>query len=149
MPQAPDGSHPSCQAASAGDNNGANAGACFMVGVARENVDPDSCHRTWYGHNPQRAWLMFAMLGDGFSAGDRVGVLVDLDVGSLSFFKNGRPLHRPKQASGRKWQRISGPVVPAVQLFDEGDAVRFISDLSVPDAVMQRSQEDGGCPGSP
>jgi hypothetical protein len=134
---------------SGGAGAGDGGGACFMVGVAREGVDPDSCHHTWYGSNPQRAWLAFVMLGDGFAAGDRVGVLVDLDGGSLSFFKNGRPIHRPKQASGRKWQRISAPVVPAVQLLDEGDAVRFISDVSVPDAVIQLSQGENRWLGSP
>jgi len=108
-----------------------------MIGVARENVDPDSCHHSWYGDRPQRAWLMFAMLGDdssSFATGDRVGVQVDLDSGSVSFFKNGNLIRRPKQASGRIWQRVKGPVVPAVQLFDEGDAVKFISDAAEPNS---------------
>lgn len=116
----------------------------MMVGVGREDVDPNACHHTWYGDNPQRAWLMFAMLGErgtnSFASGDRIGVHVDLQEGVLNFYKNGKLVRRPKQASGRVWQKLAAPVVPLVQLFDEGDAVKFISDVTLPELVVEQSR---------
>jgi len=123
-------------------------GGGLMVGVAREEVDPNACHHNNFGNRPQRAWLTFAMLGKGrqeFNVGDRVGVYVDLTAGTLMFFRNGKLIRRPKQVSGQAWQRISGPVVPAVQLFDEGDAVRFISDATVPEVAIKDALEKDFC----
>jgi hypothetical protein len=46
-----------------------------------------------------------------YKQGDRVGVLVDLDDGSLLFFKNGL-LHGPGYPSGS----VRGPVVHAMHM---------------------------------
>jgi len=123
-----------------------------MVGVAREDVNPNSCHHTRHGSGPQRAWFAVGMLGTeehSFGVGDRAGVYVNLTAGTVSFFKNGKPFWQPQQISGHAWQKVSGPLVPAVQMFDEGDAVRFISEVRLPAAVsleMERKNAEAICP---
>ena len=68
-----------------------------------------------------------------FERGDRVGFLLDLDDGSLLFFKNGAK-HGPGYPAGS----ATGPVAPAVQMYsnDEGDyegnAARLLPDAEWP-----------------
>ena len=52
--------------------------------------------------------------------GDRLGVLANLDDGSLRFFKNGSP-HGPGWPAGS----VQGPVVLGVQMGSKGDSVRL------------------------
>ena len=53
--------------------------------------------------------------------GDRLRVVVDHDEGSVGFLLNGKP-HGPGWGKGS----LSGPVVPAVQMFSEGGSVRLV-----------------------
>ena len=115
----------------------------LLVGVCRPDADPREDH----GYADRTtAWLMYA--GDGglwgngkggddhaghFDQGDRVGVLLDLDDGSLLFFKNGAK-HGPGYPAGS----VTGPVAPAVQMRyngeddDEAHAVRLLPDAEWP-----------------
>jgi hypothetical protein len=52
--------------------------------------------------------------------GDRVGVLLDLDDGSLRFFKNGVQ-HGP----GYPARSVTGPVVHAAHMMNGGSSVRL------------------------
>ena len=81
----------------------------LFLGVCRPDADPRAYHG-WREHTT--AWLMYALNGrlfgngkeddnhaGGFDQGDRLGVLVDLSVGSLLFFKNGEQ-HGPGYPAG-------------------------------------------------
>jgi hypothetical protein len=59
--------------------------------------------------------------------GDRVGVLLDLNDGSLRFFKNGVQ-HGPGFSAGS----VTGPVVHALQMGNPGDTVRLLPSASCP-----------------
>jgi hypothetical protein len=56
-----------------------------------------------------------------------VGVLLDLDNGSLRFFKNGVQ-HGPGFPAGS----VVGPVVAAVQMFEGGQSVRLLPNAETP-----------------
>jgi hypothetical protein len=62
-----------------------------------------------------------------YKQGDRVGVLLDLDNGSLRFFKNGVP-HGPGYPAGS----VTGPVVGALQMADKDDSVRLLPNAETP-----------------
>jgi len=64
----------------------------------------------------------------GFEQGDRVGVLLDLDDGSLRFFMNGVQ-NGPGYAAGS----VTGPVVAAVQMLDHNDSVRLLPNAQQPE----------------
>jgi hypothetical protein len=70
--------------------------------------------------------------GGDYSQGDRVGVLLDLNNGSLLFFKNG-VAHGPGYAAGS----VTGPVVAAVELGKANTAVRLHADVAFPAGHMQ------------
>jgi hypothetical protein len=59
-----------------------------------------------------------------YEQGDRVGVLLKLDDGSLRFFKNGTP-HGPGYR-GYGAGNVTGPVVAVVQMYYETDSVRLL-----------------------
>jgi hypothetical protein len=59
-----------------------------------------------------------------------VGVLLDLDNGSLRFFKNGVE-HGPGYPAGS----VTGPVVAAVQLVNQGRSVRLLPNTEAPAGV--------------
>ena len=56
-----------------------------------------------------------------------MGILLDLDDGSLRFFMNGVE-HGPGYPAGS----VTGPVALAVQMFREGMAVRLLPDADWP-----------------
>jgi hypothetical protein len=56
-----------------------------------------------------------------------VGVLLDLNNGSLLFFKNGVQ-HGPGYAAGS----VTGPVVVGAELFFQHQAVRLHADVAFP-----------------
>jgi hypothetical protein len=109
-------------------------------GISRPNLDPKGCYLTsgctdgWFiGAN------FAALYGNGKmgsndavpdNQGDRVGVLLDLDNGSLRFFKNGVQ-HGPGYPAGS----VNGPVVHAVQLYNTNASVRLLPDAQVPTAL--------------
>jgi hypothetical protein len=112
-----------------------NFGIC--IGISRPNLNPKGCY---LGVDCTDGWFMYtyqgALLGNGkyysdaagrYNQGDRVGVLLDLDDGSLRFFKNGVQ-HGPGYAAGS----VAGPVVAAVQMFTTGESVRLLPNVKLP-----------------
>jgi hypothetical protein len=96
-------------------------GPFFFVGVTRPNLDPTCDYAL--GRSTD-AWLIWTEAGGLFGngkhqddeagdilMGDRAGVLLDLNEGSLRFFKNGVQ-HGPGYPAGS----VTGPVVCAVQM---------------------------------
>jgi hypothetical protein len=112
----------------------------IFVGISRPNLDPRKCY---YGNHSTDGWFirasMGALNGNGkfhsneagdYEQGDRVGVLLDLDNGSLRFFKNG-VAHGPGYPAGS----VTGPVVAAVHMYDTYDSVRLLPDAEAPAGV--------------
>jgi hypothetical protein len=64
---------------------------------------------------------------DGYEQGDRVGVLLNLDDGSLRFFKNGT-----QNGPGYAACSVTGPVVAAVQMRYANKEVRMLSNAQQP-----------------
>jgi hypothetical protein len=109
----------------------------IFIGISRPNLDPtghflgSECTKGWFirGYNG-------SLFGNGkhfgdaagpYKQGDRVGVLLDLDNGSLRFFKNGIQ-HGPGYPAGS----VTGPAVHAVQMYNTNASVRLLPDAQVP-----------------
>jgi hypothetical protein len=112
----------------------------IFIGISRPNLDPT---RGYLGGECTIAWFMYAtngtLWGNGkesddvagkYKQGDRVGVLLDLDNGSLRFFKNGVQ-HGPGYAAGS----VTGPVVAAVQMYSKDESVRLLPNAEAPAGV--------------
>jgi hypothetical protein len=112
----------------------------IFIGISRPNLDPTGEH---YQSTCTDAWFINAHLGSlfgngkayddgagGYKQGDRVGVLLDLDNGSLRFFKNG-----VQHGSGYAAGSVTGPVVAAVQMFYKDASVRLLPDAEAPAGV--------------
>jgi hypothetical protein len=112
----------------------------IFVGVSRPNLDPVGDYTLsdstdgWFIGRTGSLW------GNGkedgniacpYDQGDRVGVLLDLNNGSLLFFKNGVQ-NGPGLASGYAAGSVTGPVVAAVEMGDDGDKVRLHADVAFP-----------------
>jgi hypothetical protein len=110
------------------------------IGISRPNLDPtgryctSACTDGWF-ISPYEGTLY----GNGktdddkagcFEQGDRVGMLLDLDNGSLRFFKNGVQ-HGPGYPAGS----VTGPVVEAVQMYYVDSSVRLLPDAEAPAGV--------------
>ena len=61
----------------------------------------------------------------GFIQGDRMGILLDLDDGSLRFFKNGVE-HGLSYPAGS----VTGPVALGVHMVVQGSAARLLPDAA-------------------
>jgi hypothetical protein len=109
----------------------------IVVGISRPNLDP--AERYWQRECTD-AWFIEAyeggLCGNGkeeddeagaYKQGDRVGVLLDLDNGSLRFFKNGVE-HGPGYAAGS----VTGSVVAAVHMFNTNESVGLLRDAEAP-----------------
>jgi hypothetical protein len=107
----------------------------IFIGISRPNLDPAGasmdCTNSWcidaangclHGNGKY-----FAHQAGTYKQGDRVGVLLDLDNGSLRFFKNG-VAHGPGYAAGS----VTGTVVHAVQMGLEGTSVRLLPNSQAP-----------------
>jgi hypothetical protein len=102
-----------------------DVGGSVFVGVTRPNLDlnSDYAHRAstdcWFILNQEGGLYGNGKEDDNAAGsideGDRVGVLLDLDEGSLRFFKNGVQ-HGPGYPAGS----VTGPVVCAVQMYGTG-----------------------------
>jgi hypothetical protein len=107
------------------------------IGITRPNLGPtgyylsSDCTNGWFigAHNG-------ALYGNGkyiedkaggYNQGDHVGVLLDLDNGSLRFFKNGVE-HGPGYAAGS----VTGPVVHALQMYFKDTSVRLLPGAQAP-----------------
>jgi hypothetical protein len=107
------------------------------IGVTRPNLDPTVGY--FYNHCTDGWFIGYgngSLFGNGkglddlagpYSKGDRVGVLLNLDDGSLRFFKNGVQ-HRPGFPAGS----VTGPVVAAVQMMNVNESMRLLPDAEVP-----------------
>jgi hypothetical protein len=102
-----------------------------VVGVTRPNLDPTGDYAK---EESTDGWFMLiadgSLWGNGkenddaagtVDEGERVGVLLDLDEGSLRFFKNG-VRHGPGYPAGS----VTGPVVCAVQCYSSDTSVRLL-----------------------
>jgi hypothetical protein len=109
----------------------------ILIGISRPNLDPRG---SYCSKECTDAWLMYAtdgsLWGNGkfnddrsgaYKQGDRVGMLLDLDNGSLRFFKNSVQ-HGPGYAAGS----VTGPVVAAVQMYDKDTSLRLLPNTDVP-----------------
>jgi hypothetical protein len=114
----------------------------IFVGVTRPNLDPEgdytgrACTDGWFINNGSGT-----LCGNGkycddqagsYEQGDRVGVLLDLNNGSLLFFKNGVQ-HGPGYPAGS----VTGTVVAAVELGVKNDAARLYGDIAFPAGHVQ------------
>jgi hypothetical protein len=111
----------------------------LYVGIARPGLDTADGK----GYNTKEcmdAWFMYAgsgsLFGNGkyyddkagrFKAGDRIGLLLDLDNHSLLFFKNSEK-HGPGYGAGS----VTGPVVLAMQMYLEGQSGRVAAGAVMP-----------------
>jgi hypothetical protein len=109
----------------------------IYIGISRPNLDPTG---DYLEEDCTDGWCISAtsgsLLGNGkyyndaagtYTQGDRVGVLLDLDDGSLRFFKNG-----VQHGSGFGAGSVTGPVVAAVQMYASGTAVRLLPNVQLP-----------------
>jgi hypothetical protein len=114
----------------------------IYIGVTRPNLDPEGLYMD---RECTDGWFIRPFFGtlfgngkkndDGagrYKQGDRVGVLLDLDNGSLLFFKNGVQ-HGPGYPAGS----VTGPVVAAVEMGFADDAVRLHADVAFPAGHVQ------------
>jgi hypothetical protein len=115
-------------------------GHSIFIGISRPNLDPT---REYYGRDCTDGWFILgsfgSLWGNGkynddpagpYNQGDRVGMLLDLDNGSLRFFKNGVQ-HGPGYPTGS----VTGPVVAAVQMYYKDASVRLLPDAEAPAGV--------------
>jgi hypothetical protein len=113
---------------------------CIIVGISRPNLDPSGTYV--YGSSTD-GWFIGAgygsLYGNGwqnddaagsYKQGDRVGILLDLDNGSLRFFKNGVQ-HGPGYPAGS----VTGPVVHAAQMSYDDVSVRLLLNAEAPAGV--------------
>jgi hypothetical protein len=118
-------------------NSGNTRTSEIYVGVARPNLDPvgdyilSNCTDSWVIHMGDGYLFGNGDLYDdeagGYKQGDRVGVLLDLNSGSLLFFKNGVQ-HGPGFPAGS----VEGPVVAVVAFGIRSQAVRLHADVAFP-----------------
>jgi hypothetical protein len=112
----------------------------ILVGISRPNLSPTG---SYFSRERTDAWIIHAndgaLYGNGkadddvagkYKQGDRVGMLLDLDNGSLRFFKNGVQ-HGPGFPAGS----VTGPVVAAVQMYYKNTCVRLLPDAEAPAGV--------------
>jgi hypothetical protein len=103
----------------------------FFVGVARPNLDHHGdyalmeCTDAWFIHAGDGSlWGNGKYADDAAGSceqGDRVGVLLDLDGGSLLFFRNGE-----KHGAGFPAGSVTGPVSHALQIGDLNESGRLL-----------------------
>jgi hypothetical protein len=109
----------------------------ICIGISRPDLDPA---RAYISSDCTDGWFMDAGNGSlrgngkrssdataGYKQGDRVGMLLDLDDGSLRFFKNGVQ-HGPGYPAGS----VTGPVVHAVQMGNKDESVRLLLNAEAP-----------------
>jgi hypothetical protein len=109
----------------------------IYIGISRPNLDHTGAYILRYCTD---GWFIEsssgALYGNGkqcddpageYEQGDRVGVLLDLDNGSLRFFKNSAQ-HGPGYPAGS----VTGPVVHAVQAYTKDASVRLLPNAEAP-----------------
>ena len=116
----------------------ANGNRTMYVGVGREGLDVEKGNH----HKTAAAWYLRTDDGTlygggpadkdkekptekGFQVGDRIGVRMNCDDGSLRFYKNGETLD-----AGFPAGTITGPVVGAVELLCSGQALTLVPEAT-------------------
>jgi hypothetical protein len=112
-------------------------GSCLLIGAVRPGLDHDIDH-----FDTDDAYFIDAidgtLLGNGkhsadgqgkFAAGDRVGVLIDLDAGWLRFYRNG------KRCGPGYTEGVAGPLMRAAQIACEGDKVTVLPGAAAPEGA--------------
>jgi hypothetical protein len=109
----------------------------IMIGICRPGLGPKGIYEQGFLDCAEgsEGWFVSAMTGglygDGkngedragsYKQGDRVGILLDLEDGSLRFFKNGE-----QHGHGYPAGSVMGPVSHAVQMRWSGQSVRMLS----------------------
>jgi hypothetical protein len=108
-----------------------------FIGISRPNLDPtgnysrSACTDGWFINASYGGLNGNGKQNDdkagSYEQGDRVGVLLDLDNGSLRFFKNG-VAHGPGYAA----DSVTGPVAHAVHMYIKNTSVRLLPNAQVP-----------------
>jgi hypothetical protein len=108
-----------------------------LIGISRPNLDPageyfrSSCTDGWFISATSGSLCGNGKQGNNragsYKQGDRVGVLLDLDNGSLRFFKNGVE-HGPGFPAGS----VTGPMVAAVHMYYKDASVRLLPNAEAP-----------------
>jgi hypothetical protein len=117
------------------------SGPSVFVGAVRLGLDHDKYHA-----NSNDAYFIYgnsgALCGNGknradpqgeFAAGDRVGVLLDLDAGWMRISRNGKRCG-PGFTGG-----VTGPLVRAAQLRRKGDKVTVLPGAVAPEGAGEES----------
>jgi hypothetical protein len=112
----------------------------IFIGISRPNLDPAGLY---WERDSTDGWFVHTnggfLYGNGkqgndgagpYKQGDRVGVLLDLDNGSLRFFKNG-----VQHGLGYPAGSVTGPVVAAVHMYYEDDSVGMLPNAEAPAGV--------------
>jgi hypothetical protein len=109
----------------------------IFIGISRPNLNPvgeywkRDCINAWFIHPSYGSLWGNGKCNDdpagAYKQGDRVGVLLDLNNGSLRFFKNGVQ-HGPGYPAGS----VTGPVVAAVQMKWKDYSVRLLPSAEAP-----------------
>ena len=112
----------------------------IMIGVSTPNLDPAGAY---LARECTDGWFIGACFGGlwgngkedddeagAYKQGDRVGMLLDVENGSLRFFKNAVQ-HGPGFPAGS----VTGPVVHAVHMVNKDKSVRLLPNAEVPAGV--------------
>jgi hypothetical protein len=110
----------------------------ILIGITRPDLRPEGayfrrkCTDGWFIGPAYGGLWGNGKYGDddnagGYIQGDRVGVLLDLNDGSLRFFKNGVQ-HGPGYAAGS----VTGPVVAAAQMLHMKHSLRLLPNAEAP-----------------
>jgi hypothetical protein len=112
----------------------------IFIGISRPNLDATGRYFEWecadgwfisaYGGSLWGNGKYRSNVAGAYKQGDRVGMLLNLDNGSLLFFKNG-VVHGPGYAAGS----VTGPVVAAVQMYYKNQSVRLLPNAEAPASV--------------
>jgi hypothetical protein len=109
----------------------------ISVGAVRPGLDHDKGH-----YDTNDAYYIFAgngsLYGNGkedadeqgrFATGDRIGVLLDLDAGWLRYYRN------DKRCGPGFTEGVTGPLVRAVQLFNNSDKATALPGAVAPEGA--------------
>jgi hypothetical protein len=109
----------------------------IFIGISRPNLDPkidycrEGCTDGWFIDGYHGALHGNGKDNDdeagGYEQGDRVGVLLDFEYGSLRFFKNGAQ-HGPGYGAGS----VTGSVAATVQMLFVKHSLRLLPDAQAP-----------------
>jgi hypothetical protein len=118
------------------------SGDSVLVGAVRPGLDHDMCYMfgndAYFIYGPSGGlWGNGKSNADGqgkFAAGDRIGVLLDLDAGWMRFFRNG------KRCGPGFTEGVTGPLVRAAQLLFTGDKVTVLPGAVAPEGAGEEGE---------